>query len=161
MSSFVIGKLEYIKAAGAVAGIAEFYKNSVDNIFVYDYQHNHKMETEDFYNCFVEFFNMNALSVYEQYSPRHEDETLYSDSEEYKNDFIKYMRIGKNACFYPEKLNKIIFDLRDFLQSAMYQTENEAYFHKIKMISNSIIVELMKLLEPAHNCTCWGDFNIE
>ena len=157
MSSFVIGKAEYVKAAGAIAGIADFYKNSIEKIFVYDYQRNHKMEAEDFYNCFVEFFEMNALSVREQYK----DETLYSDNNEYKTDFRKYMTIGKNACFYPEKLNKIIFDLRDFLQSAMYQTENDVYFHKIKMISNSIIVELMKLLEPAHKCTCWGDFNIE
>lgn len=158
MSSFTIGKAEYIKAAGVIAGIVEGTSFGRNEVYIYDYQKSKKMTADDFYNCFVECFEMNALSVYEQYKERHPEDVLDTDTEPYTEEFKEYQKIGRNALLDPEKLCEIIFNLRDFLKSAEYQTEKEAYFFKMKMIFNEILVQLMGLLYP-HECECWGDFN--
>ena len=154
MSSFIIGKTEYVKAAGAIAGIVEGSNRGINEVFVYDYQSRHRMGDKEFYDRFVECFEMNSLSFQEQYR----ETELYTDSNDYKDLFSKYKKIGKSAVFDDKKLRKIIFDLRDFMKSAEYQTEKETYFFKMKMFFNEILVQLMGLLYP-HECECWGDFN--
>ena len=161
MSCFVIGKEEYVKAAGCVAGIVEASnRGNRENVFIYDYQRQKKMEGRDFYDCFVELFQMNALNVYEYYSPRHPEDELYTDSNDYMKLFGEWQKKGREAARDDQKLKRAIFNLRDFFRSAEYQTaENDAYYFKMKMIFNNILVALMELLYP-HECECWGDFNI-
>ena len=159
MSCFVIGKEEYVKAAGAVAGLVAGNPFRRE-IFIYDYQRQKKMNGKDFYDCFVELFQMNALNVYEYYSPRHPEDELYTDSNDYAGLFKEWERIGKAAARDPEKRQKIIFNLRDFFRSAQYQTaENDAYFFKMKMIFDDVLVALMEMLYP-HECECWGEFQV-
>ena len=160
MSSFVIDKKEYVKAAGTIAGIIEATKDDWRKDFhLYDYQNDRRMTPEDVYNRFVEFFEMNALNVYGYYSPRHPEDELYTDSNEYETEFKQYMKIGKAALNKPEELKRIVFGLRDFLKCSMYQTmENEPYFFKIKYLSESIIFALVGLLYPPE-CTCWGSLD--
>ena len=159
MSSFVIGKVEYVKAAGAVAGIVEGFNHGNNECFVYDYQSNTRYTADGFYRLFVECFEMNALSVHEQYR-HHPGEELWTDNADYMQEFRKYQKIGRSAAYDDRKREKIIFDLRDFMRSAMYQTEKEAYFFKMMMAFNQILVALMGTLNP-HECECWGDFNAE
>lgn len=154
MSSFVIEKAEYIKAAGAIAGIIEGSNYGIREVFVYDYQNHRRMEDKDFYNRFVECFEMNSLSVQEQYT----DGDRYTDSNDYMDLFFEYKNVGKKSAYDDCKLREIIFNLRDFLRSAEYQVEKEAYFFKMKMLFNEILVALMGLLYP-HECECWGNFN--
>ena len=151
MSSFVIGKEEYIKAAGVIAGIAD-----VKNIWLYDYSQNRNSTPEDYYRRFTECFEMNMLSVQEQY----DENVPESDSNEYMETFKAYMQKGKNAAMYPEKLKNIIMDLWQFFRSAQYQTEKEAYYFKMQMYFNSILVALMPYLH-SHESECWGEFDID
>ena len=44
MSSFVIAKEEYIKAAGLIAGIKDVHRD----IWLYDYEYGRNMEADDF-----------------------------------------------------------------------------------------------------------------
>lgn len=75
MSSFAIEKREYIKAAGLVAGIVK-----AREVWIFNHRTQRNSEPEDFYDEFVRCFEMNAVSVQEQY---HED-VPWSDSNEYR-----------------------------------------------------------------------------
>lgn len=160
MSSFVIGKEEYVKAAGIIAGIVDASNRGISECFVFDYQRDRRMTEKDFYDCFVELFQMNALSVHEYYGPRHPEDELYTDSNDYQKTFKEFQKIGRAAALDPGKLQRIIFNLRDFFRSAQYQTmESNAYFFKMKMIFDNILVSLMGLIYP-HECECWGSFEV-
>ena len=152
MSSFTICKKEYVKAAGIVAGIA-----SVKKLWVYDYQSGRNMTKEDYYNRFVECFEMNALSVQEQYH----DESPELDSKEYRDVFNCAYSYGRtNAAVSPQHLPEIIMNLRSFFSSAEYQTEKEAYMFKMKSLFNQILVELMKYMYTGPEVESWGTIDI-
>ena len=158
MSSFVIEKVEYAKAAGAVAGIVEAHAHGISGPYIFDYTTGRKMEGKDFLVRFSECFELNALNVYEYYRPRHDDEELYTDGGNYIKEFEEYRRKGRAAAGDPQKLREMVYNLRDFFQSAIYQTaENDAYFWKVKIFFNEILVALMGILYP-HKCKCWGTF---
>ena len=158
MSSYAIGKEEYIKAAGFIAGIKDVHRD----IWLYDYEYGRNMTADDFYTRFVECFEMNALSVYEQYAPRHDDEVLYTDSNDYKDTFKKYRAIGKSVAIQPDALKMAIMELKLFFKSAVYQTEKETYMWKMSMFFNRILVELMPFLYHANqdDLHSWGDFDL-
>lgn len=158
MSSFVIGKQEYIKAAGAVAGIVE---KSFDNwryaIHIYNHEEGRWMNSDDFYARFVECFELNAKSVYDQYHPNHPDELLYTDDNQYRHLFYEYLQLGR-ACYNdPGKLRNMVQNLDDFFQSSLYQTEDEESADKMGVFYNRIALALYRQLSP-HECTCWGEF---
>lgn len=151
MSSFVIGKEEYIKAAGICAGIA-----SIKKMWVYDYIARRNMEPEDYYNRFSECYTMNALSVQEQY----QDAEPETDPADYLQTFKTYQAKGRAAATNPEKLRGLILDLRDFFASAQYQTEKESYYFKMQALFNTILVALMPHMAPPRESTCWGSLDI-
>lgn len=143
MSSFVIDKKEYIKAAGVLSGIEKATRrNYRRRLWVYDYQHNDVMQGMRFYDVMDECFQMNALSVQEQYH----DSEAWTDSEKYMDVFTAYEAKGSSATFNYMELRRIIFELRMFFRSAEYQTEKEAYSFKMKMIFNAIMESLMGFL---------------
>lgn len=148
MSSFVIGKSEYVKAAGAVAGIASASRH----FWVYDYRSNRNMTDEDYYNRFCECFMMNAISVQEQYH----DETAELDDNDYKALFNQYRKKGISAFCNPSVLRNMIYELRNFFSSAAYQTEKEAYFFQMKMLFNEILNQLFGLLDHEER-ESWGE----
>lgn len=151
MSSFVIRKEEYVKAAGVIAGIA-----SIKKIWVYDYQAGRNMTKEDYYTRFVECFEMNALSVAEQYH----DDFPEMDATEYKDIFNYGYDYGRTTtAMEPHHLPELIMKLRSFLRSAIYQTETESYMFKMKMLFNEILVELMKYMYNGE-VDDWGSLDI-
>jgi hypothetical protein len=156
MSSFVISKSEYVKAAGVVSGIADATKNRCRKFAIYGYQERRWMNEKDYYNRFVECFEMNAISVSEQYH----DDTVYTDSNEYMKEFREYQMIGKSAVMRPDKLREIIFELKQFFSGAQYQTEKEAYFFKMSMFFNQIIVELMDVAFP-YEAKSWSTLDLK
>lgn len=152
MSSFTINKKEYVKAAGIVAGIA-----SIKKLWVYDYQSGRNMTKEDYYNRFVECFEMNAISVQEQYS----DESPELDSEKYTDVFNLAFDYGRTtAAVEPHHLSEVIMNLRSFFSSAEYQTEKDAYMFKMKSLFNQILVELMKYMYTGPEVESWGTIDI-
>ena len=133
MSSFVIGKSEYIKAAGIIAGIAEASKNAHTRRFwLYNYKDNRNYNTEDYYLTFCKCFEYNALSVQEQYK----DAQPSLDENEYKTEFKEYMQKGQRMYVYPrcEETKKAVMNLKRFFESCVYQTENEKYSFQMRQI---------------------------
>lgn len=117
MSSFVISKENYIKAAGIVAGIAE-----VTDMFVFDYQKGRKMTAADFYDKFTQLFEMNALSVQEEWG----EEEPEQDNNTYMPVWNKALQAGKQKAYHGDLL-QITLGLIDFFSSIVYQIEKPAY----------------------------------
>ena len=155
MSSFVISKKEYIKAAGIVAGIAASYKNGIHEFWFWDYETQRNSTPEDFYRHFAEFHTMNALSVQEQY----DDDTAELDSEEYRDTFSVYMRKGKAATMTPAEMKRYFLNLRKFFRSCQYQTEKESYNWKMKMYFNELLNTIVGYVLPGET-ESWGTLEL-
>ena len=154
MSSFVIGKEDYVKAAGLLAGIVSVYPDT----FIWDHKADKRMEGTGFYDRFIECFEMNAISVYEQYK-HHPDEVLYTDGKDYTETFTAYKAIGKKYAAHPDTLKMMISEIRQFFRSALYQTEKESYSFMMEMLFYRIIDALTPLLyhyEPKS----WGSLDL-
>lgn len=157
MSSFIINKEEYIKVAGLLAGIKAI---KGEKFFLYDYQRETQVrEDKDFLILFNDFFQMNCISFYEQYSPRHEDLKPYTDDNDYIASFNEYKAIGKKMALYPAKLGDLVMEIRNFFHSALYQTENEAYHNKMMFVFNQIIDALLPCTTTYHPET-WGELDL-
>ena len=106
MSSFVINKKEYMKAAGIMAGLAQELQ-----IWSYDYETRRNRTPEDYKRAFEECFTMNALSVAEQYR----DKEAYTDSNDYKADFDEYKKLGCQLVWNGgQDLTNAIYELMSF-----------------------------------------------
>lgn len=150
MSSFIIEKREYIKAAGIIAGIAEARK-----LWVFDYQSNRNSNPEDYHRRFTECFEMNALSFKEQYN----EAEVFTDGNEYRQTFKEYLKKGRSLAGKPNELKHAIFELKQFMSGAEYQTEKDAYFFKMQMYFNSILIALMDCLRD-HEPESWGTLEL-
>ena len=163
MSSFVISKVEYIKAAGFVSGIMKACNNGwcTGSVWIWDSELKRALTEIDIYNRFVDCFNMNSKSVYDQYSPRHPDEVLCVDEIHYTEEYLQYTDIGAALADDPERLAPALQDLHDFFDSALYQTsEDREANKKMSDFFNSILLALMPVAYP-HETTCWGRFNVK
>lgn len=155
MSSFIISKKDYIKAAGIVAGISEALK-----LWVFDYEEGRNSTAQDYYKQFERFYTMNALSVLEQYGD--EVGAPATDSNTYKADFEAYRKIGKSAGYTREGLKEIVAELQNFFSSAEYQTENDSYNNQMIFYFDKLLVELYKqaFLYGNRDAKSWGSFEI-
>lgn len=159
MSSFTIAKVEYIKAAGLVSGLAETLGGRIDRIWIYDYETGRNSTAEDYYRKFEGFYKMNALSVLEQY---HGDEVgaPSTDSNDYMKEFKEYQKIGKSIGYTRENLKEVVLELRHFFHSAIYQTEKEAYATNMRYFFNMILDQLIPYVLPGYEPQSWGDFQV-
>lgn len=116
MSSFVIRKKEYIKAAGLLYGIEES-----KGIYTHRWWLNHIRER------FVECYRMNVSSVAEQYG----DEDTGDIEPDYDDVFEKYRALGRKIWEsngfgdVPMNRYKLRTALMKFFTSVLYQIENE------------------------------------
>lgn len=167
MSSFVISKEEYIKAAGFFAGIAEqknYYRESV----VYWWSDNKKriLTAEDYYSAFSQLYDMNALSVKRQYG----DKARENDPEDYKETFEKYrtsagklyrsVALGSSSALL--SFQKAVFDFYTFTRSVNYQIEDRklaADANKFLNKCNSMLLGVLYQVD-SHDSECWGSFDI-
>lgn len=108
MSSFVVNKSEFVKAAGLMYGI-EASK-----------QHSHRYFLENVRKRFTECYELNVESVNEQY-----DDESAKDGCEYDSLFEKYRQIGLNVRFNAEQFKELRTGLMQFFRSVLYQIENE------------------------------------
>lgn len=167
MSSFVISKEEYIKAAGFFAGIAEqknFYKENV----IYWWSDNKKriLTADDYYTAFPQLYDMNAVSVMRQYG----DKVKETDNKDYKRTFEKYKAAATNlytsayigsSSGYSE-FKKTVFNFYNFTRSVNYQIEDRklaADANKFLYKCNSMLVGVLYQLEHFES-DCWGSFDI-
>ena len=150
MSSFVIDKAAYMKAAGAVAGVVDAYKTCHwREIFIYDYEAGHRMEAEDFRRRFARCFEMNCISVQEQY---HEREP-FADPADHMDAFRAGYAIGNKAAYNGTEMKELIFNLQRFFDSCLYQVEKYAYLFDMKAFFYEIICSLLKSTDYDENRT--------
>lgn len=115
MSSFVINKIEFVKAAGLMYGIEE------------SKPHSFRYFLENVRDNFVRAFEFNALSVAEQYH----DEEPYKDELTYDSTFEEYRRKGRtiwtldSSRTCPMNRKELRNALTDFFHSVLYQIENQ------------------------------------
>lgn len=140
MSSFVVDKSEFIKAAGLLYGI-EAAKGV----------HAHKWFLDNVRERFVECYELNAQSVDEQYN-----EISAIDTESYDDVFKQYGQIGLEIGFGTCKkidLKSLRIKMWMFFNSVLYQTESEEAHDKI---SSWFLVCLTKLFhKEIYNVEGW------
>ena len=112
MSSFVISKKEYIKAAGLVCGVASCSKYGGSPKFCANVK-----------KQFEHIYNLNVYSFEEQY-----DEDVEKDTCDYESVFNDYKKLGRRiymGCVSNMSLDKLRYSLVKFFGSITYQIENE------------------------------------
>lgn len=115
MSSFIVSKREYVKAAGLMYGIEESKRD----------QHQYFLNVcrKEFEHCYA----LNVISVNEQYG-----ENVEPDEESYDEEFEKYRKIGQRIYEGPAlhegvmSLSELRIKLWCFFRSVLYQVENDA-----------------------------------
>lgn len=166
MSSFVIEKSEYIKAAGFCAGLAESkdcYREQL--LRMWNYRDNRVMNDKDFIEAFTKLFEYNALSVQKQYK----DDKPETDTNTYEKEFKAAkkatMQLVMNSQLYSNnKLEIMIYKFQSFSQSIMYQIEDPDYSAKTSFFLAKVQMKLFEVLKTSkglsEETTSWGDFNI-
>lgn len=112
MSSFIINKKEYIKAAGLVCGVASCSKYGGSPVFCANVK-----------KQFEHIYNLNVYSWEEQY-----DEDVDKDTCDYVSVFNDYKELGRRiymGCVSNMSLDKLRYSLINFFGSITYQIENE------------------------------------
>lgn len=112
MSSFIINKKEYIKAAGLVCGVASCSKYGGSPVFCANVK-----------KQFEHIYNLNVYSWCEQYN-----EDVEKDTCDYKSVFNDYKALGRRiymGCVSNMSLDKLRYSLINFFGSITYQIENE------------------------------------
>lgn len=159
MSSFLVSKVDFIKCAGFIAGIAEsFNRNGHNEFFLWDTVENRITDTELFYKRFVQCFEMNAESVRQQYG----DKAKEVDTNEYKTEFYDYRGRGKGLIFdTKEKQMQALSDIRFFFRGSIYQVENERYCFLMTHWFDQIMDQLTNLfLYRYYESSNWGSFEL-
>jgi hypothetical protein len=112
MSSFIINKKEYIKAAGLVCGVASCSKYGGSPTFCANVK-----------KQFEHIYKLNVYSWCEQY-----DEDIAEDTCDYESVFNDYKALGRRI-YMDEDVNVRPYQLRysliKFFGSITYQIENE------------------------------------
>ena len=146
MSSFVINKREYVKAAGLMYGIEASEKANAHRYFL-----------ENVHKNFVKCYELNVDSVNEQYG----DESG-KDFSDYDYEFTQFCKIGerikcglhKNMTFEELRIN-----LMNFFRSVLYQIEND----EMSQFVAAFFFECTSKLFGSELCEVegwWGDIEL-
>lgn len=118
MSSFVIDKIEFVKAAGLMYG----FENNKREKHIYF--------LNVVYDKFIECWRNNIKSVCKQYN---EDESVYEDNNNYKEVFEKYRKVGAKIFMglnAPMTRHEFAFSMMSFFNSVLYQIEDDDLHNK-------------------------------
>lgn len=128
MSSFIVDKKEFIKAAGLMHGI-----ESAD-------RHPHTWFLDHVKEMFEECYNLNVKSVSKQYHTRYK-----ADKEAYDDLFIEYSKKGRYIWLgFNEKIDrtKLRYILINFFSCVDYQIEDEKMSDRANAIFYQCIYKL-------------------
>lgn len=152
MSSFVIGKVEYEKAGGFVAGLLTELRERG----LYVPEEGRYADKNDYRKWFIECYRMNAESVAEQYG-----EEYVLDDTQYDQDFEQYYKFGKNVAVGRDRFRENIAELHSFFRSSLYQTEKDEYADKMELLYKRIMFNLMGELLRGIQTESWGEFTVK
>lgn len=160
MSSYVISKANYMRACGALAGLADNR-----NVFrepalrIWNYNTGRPYDAEDFHKAAAWLYWLNAQSVMKQY----DDPEPEKDPNEYAAEFAaSRSQARKLYTKGGAELAAMIYDLNRFFSSILYQVEDPECEAKVKGFLYRVSFELLKLLSDrsGHESECWGEFEI-
>ena len=145
MSSFVIGKKEYIKAAGLVCGVASCSRYGGSPSFCANVK-----------KQFSHIYCLNVYSWSEQY-----DEDFEKDNESYDDVFNEYKALGRRIYMGLERmsLDTLRYSLISFFRSATYQIED----YEANMEASSYFLTCIEVLFEDKTDTIegfWGSIDI-
>ena len=162
MSSFVINKRAYVRACGCLAGLAEtpeqrFFQERAFRLW--NYSKGRVYTADDFMQAAKWLYHLNAVSVMKQYG----DDQAEHDAGDYSGDFDEYK--VKAAAAYRhggEKLQKMVFELNRFFQSALYQIEDPECERAAKGFIYRAMFQLNDTVSTraGFETENWGDFEI-
>lgn len=173
MSSFVIAKTEYIRAAAFLAAVAEhtdYYGDPV--LSLWNARTGRRYTAEDIHADFSRLYQINARAVAEQYH----DATPETDGDDYMTGFNRTKNhakqlLSRGYTFDREQerktLQRTVYSLIHFLNSAQYQIEGEEHTRRALRIMNKYYRGLYDLLRKLDGFTAedlqpfWGSFFIE
>lgn len=152
MSSFVISKKEYVKAAGLVAGLAKAY-----NIWFYDFQEGRNSNADDYRRRFIECYQLNAESVQKQYN----DPEPEKDPGKYQALFAEYYNKGLNSELTYGQAEKVTAELLHFFRSVLYQVEDQFSSFAIGSYFNQLTALLCEaVFTSKYAPESWGSIEI-
>ena len=167
MSSFVISKSEYIKAAGFLAGLAEekdCYREQL--LRMWNTRDNRVMNDQDFIEAFTTLYKFNALSVQKQYG----DKAAEADDNTYEKEFKAVKKATKQMCLdwhlcRNHNIEMTIYKFQSFSNSILYQIEDPELSEKTQFFLAKVQMKLFEVLRnfngiSEEETTSWGDFNI-
>lgn len=144
MSSFVIDKIEYVKAAGLMYGIESVKTNK------------HVLFMNCVYDKFCWCYNINVESVSEQY-----DEDQSYDNNKYLDVFKEYAKKGA-GIFYgvnPKiRMPMLKICLMKFFNSVLYQIENEEMNQSVKAFFYTCVSKLFTETDKVEGW--WGEVEL-
>ena len=157
MSSYVIEKRDYIRCAGLLAGIADYYNKTPRELWIFDHGHGRNMTTPDYHEAFSHLYDLNAESVQEQYG----DDMRETDTNTYDDDFKKYFAEGRKTAFAGSvPILKVVKKLNEFFRSALYQTEKRESAHEMQRFFWCIMTALIsRITSDDETHGFWGAFN--
>ena len=167
MSSFVISKVEFMKAAAFCAALAEekdCYREQL--LRMWNSRDNKVMDEKDFIEAFTVLYKYNALSVQKQYH----DKEAENDTKKYVKEIAETKKATKQMIldWHMERNHSIelaIYKFQSFSQSILYQIEDPEYSAKTQFFLAKLQIHLFKVLRnfngiDEEEVTSWGDFNI-
>lgn len=170
MSSFVIDKREYTKAAGFMAAVIEtknYYREPV--MYLWNRRQNRPYEAADVLSDFRRVYAINAAAVAEQYhdAQREQDSADYlAEFEAAKAAGLQLMRRGytMGQADAVKSLRRAVYGVISFLRSAQYQIEGEEHEKRFFRIVNKYYRGLYAVLQRLDGFTsdeigCWGSFD--
>ena len=172
MSSFVIAKSDYIRAAAflaAAAGHQDYYGDPV--LSLWNARAGRRYTAEDIQRDFTRLYEINAADVAEQYR----NATRCTDPESYSEEFAATKAAAAqllNRGYTLERdterkqLQRVTYGLIEFLNSARYQIEGEENTRRALRIMNKYYRGLYALLQKLDNVShddtqaYWGSFSL-
>ena len=146
MSSFIIDRKEYVKAAGLMYGIEESKRDS------------HRYFLERCRNEFHHAYLLNVVSVNAQYG-----DNAAPDEGAYDELFERYRKLGCKIygdTFLPFGLQQLRPRLMNFFQSVLYQIEDETCHRTVAAWFYTCTVKLYER-EIRSVEGWWGDVELE
>lgn len=159
MSSYVISKEDYSRAAGFCAGLADAKYLGEPALWMWHYGENRVYTARDYLPAFHWLYRLNARSVMLQYG----DDEPENDPDEYR---AEYEAARKKAfdmyTFHPQKLNKACDNFAGFIHCMLYQTEDPECERQMK----GFVYRLYFAVENARRRrqgieTDWGVFSLD
>lgn len=147
MSSFVVEKIEFVKAAGLMYGFEESKREK------------HLYFLNVVKEKFLECWRNNIESVCEQYD---DDESIYADDDNYDEVFEKYRKLGAKIFMginAPMTRREFAFSMMSFFNSVLYQVENDDLHDKCAAFFFTCTKKLFEV-EIRKVEGWWGDIEI-